>query len=244
LKKIFLLFALTFSFIIVKAQGDYNFMPWGVGGGISTIRGYTNVAKQNNTLAAFGTFTWYYTPYVPITAELQAGRLWGGSRVTDEYRREYENNYIAFLIHGELQLGQVINYQYSNFLNVLKNIYFGPGFGFVDNNVQNQRYNLIDQGYPVGTYRFPGSDHSIDPEFSVRVGYELKFYNEYDEPYLRVDFEYTHNTVYGEGLDGYDDPPNKFKNQYPDQYRQITIGVKYDFGLIRAYTKRIKNLYY
>ena len=244
MKKTFLLFALIFSSIIVKAQGDYNFMPWGVGGGVSLIRGYTNVAKQNNTLSADATFTWYYTPYMPITAELQTGRLWGGSRVTDEYRREYENNYIAGLVHAELQLGQVIDYSGNNLLNVLKNIYFGPGFGWVDNNVQNQRTNLIDQGYPVGTYTFPGKDKSIDPELSLRAGYEIKFYNEYDEPYIRLDFEYTHNTVYGEGLDGYDDPPNHFKNQYPDAYRQITVGVKYDFGLIRAYTKRIKNLYY
>ena len=43
------------------------------------------------------------------------------------------------------------------------------------------------------------------------------------------------------GLDGYDDPPNHFKNQYPDQYRQIAITVKYDFGRIRAFTKRIRG---
>jgi hypothetical protein len=238
LKKILLLFALIFSSIIVKAQGDYNFMPFGVGGGASVIRGFTNVAKQNNTLAVFGTFTWYYTPYIPITAELQYGRLQGGSRTTDKSGRAYENNYILFLIHAELQLGQVIDYRDNGFLNVLKNIYFGPGFGYVDNNVHNQRFDFRNPSYG----NFPGTDHSINPVFSLRLGYELKFYNEYDEPYLRVDFEYTHNTAYGEGLDGYNDPPAKFKNQYPNQYRQITVGVKYDFGLIRSYTKRIRNL--
>jgi len=243
LKRIFLLFIFILSAIISKAQGDYNFMPSGVGFDISTIRGFTNVAKQNNTLAVGVYYTYYPSPYFPVTFEIQRGRLWGGSRVTDPYSREYVNNYTAVLIHADLQLGQVVDYEDNDFMNVLKNAYLGIGGGMVKDNVQNQRYDLFSQGYPAGTYKFPGTDSSTDPDVNFRVGYEFKFYNEYDEPYLRLHIEYVHHVVFGEGLDGYNDPIQKFKNNFPDQYRQISIGLVYNFGLIRAFTKRIRNEY-
>lgn len=241
MKRIFLLFILILSAFIAKAQGDYNFMPWGVGGDVSLIRGYTNVAKQNNTLSVSAFFTYYPSPYAPVTFEIQRGRLWGGSRVTDRYKREYENNYTAILVHADLQLGQVVDYDGNDFMNVLKNAYLGLGGGFVKDNVQTQRYNLVQDGYPIGTYRFPGSDNSTNPDVNFRIGYEFKFYNEYDEPCLRVHIEYAHHVVFGEGLDGYNDPIQHFHNNYPDQYRQITIGIVHNFGLIRAFTKRIRN---
>jgi hypothetical protein len=241
LKKLFLLFSFIFSSVIVKAQGDYNFMPFGIGGGAGVIRGYTNVAKQNNTIAGNINFTYYVSPYLPIEFEAQKGRLTGGSTTTDEYARQYENNYLAAYIHFDVQLGQIINYYYSDINEILKNVYFGAGAGFVDDNVKNQRYNLLDQGYPVGTYRFPGTDHSINFAVPLRTGYEFKFYNEYDEPFLAIDVSYTHTFVFGEGLDGYDDPPSHFKNNNTDQYRQVGFTVKYNFGLIRAFTKRIRG---
>lgn len=243
MKKIFLLFIIVFSAATARAQFSYNFMPQGVGFDVSTIRGFTNVAKQNNTLAFGGYYTYYITPYWLGTFELQGGRLWGGSRVTDPYGREYENNYFAALIHTDLQLGQVIDYDESAFMNVLKNLYFGIGAGFIRDNVKNQRYNLFPTGYAVGTYRFPGVDKSTNPDLNFRLGYEFKFYNEFDEPDIRLHVEYVAHIVYGEGLDGYDDPTNKFRNNFPDQYRQVSIGLVYNFGLIRAYTKPIRGDY-
>jgi hypothetical protein len=242
LKKYFLLFVLILTSVIVKAQGDYNFSPYGIGFGASTIRGYTNVAKQNNTLAGNLNFTYNYSPYLPITLVVEDGRLWGGSRVTDPSKREYENNYIAFYLHADLQLGQIIDYDENSFNEAIKNVYIGGGFGFVDDNVQNQRTNLNGSAQqPVGSYTFPGTDKSINLTIPLRLGYEVKFYNEYDEPFIRLDFEYEHNIVFGEGLDGYDDPPSNFKNQHPDQYREISIVLKYDFGTIEAFTKRIRG---
>ncbi len=237
MKKYFLLFVLILSSVIVKAQGDYNFSPYGVGFGVSTIRGYTNVAKQNNTLAANINFTYNYSPYLPITLELQDGRLWGGSRVTDPSGREYENNYIALYLHADLQMGQIIDYDYSAFNEAIKNVYIGGGLGFVDDNVQNQRFDVRNPSYG----NFPGTDKSINLAIPIRLGYEVKIYNEYDEPCVRIDFEYQHNIVFGEGLDGYDDPPSQFKNQHPDQYREISVVFKYNFGTIRAFTKRIRG---
>jgi hypothetical protein len=241
LKRFFLLSILIFSAIIAKAQGDFNYMPSGLGFDVSTIRGYTNVAKQNNTLSFSGFYSYYPSPYFPITFELQRGRLWGGSRVTDEYKREYVNNYTAILLHSDIQLGELVDYEDNDFMNILKNLYFGFGGGFVNSNVQNQRYNLVADGYAIGTYRFPGKDKSFNPDVNFRLGYEFKFYNQWDEPHFRLHVEYTHHFVFGEGLDGYDDPATHFKNDHVDQYRQITIGLIYNFGTIRAYTKHIRN---
>jgi len=243
LKKYFLLFVLILTSVIVKAQGDYNFMPYGVGFGVSTIRGYTNVAKQNNTLSGNFNFTYNYSPYVPITLELEDGRLWGGSRVDDPSRREYENNFIALYVHADLQLGQIVDYDYSSFNEVIKNLFVGGGFGFVNDNVQNQRTNLLTNSlYPKqGDYVYPGKDKSLNLSIPMRLGYEFKIYNEYDEPFMSVDVVYQHNIVFGEGLDGYDDPPSQFKNQHPDQYRNFGIVFKYNFGTIEAFTKRIRG---
>ena len=220
-------------------------MPMGIGAGGGLIRGYTNVAKQNNTLAGNLNFTYYVSPYLPITLELQKGRLNGGSAETDLYARQFRNNYMGLLLHADLQLGQVIDYYYSGINEILKNVYFGSGVGFIDDNVQNQRTNLnTNTGYAVGTYTFPGSDHSINIAIPIRAGYEFKFYNEYDEPFLRLDIQYTHTVVFGEGLDGYNDPPSIFKNEHSDSYRQITIGIKYSFGEVKNYMKSIRNQYY
>ena len=243
LKKNFLLFVLIFSSIIAKAQGDYNFMPFGIGGGAGIIRGYTNVAKQNNNIAGNINFTYYESPYLPIELEVQKGRLTGGSVSEDRDGRQFENNYIAAYVHFDLQLGQVINYYYSDINQVLKNVYFGAGVGFVNDNVKNQRVQVPDKPFigSPGGYIFPGSDHSIDFSIPLRAGYEFKFYNEYDEPFMAIDISYTHTYVFAEGLDGYNDPPNHFKNNNPDQYRQVGLTVKYNFGLIRAFTKRIRR---
>ena len=243
MKKYFLLFVLILSSIIVKAQGDYNFTPYGIGFGVSTIRGYTNVAKQNNTLSGNINFTYNYSPYLPITLELEDGRLWGGSRITDPSQREYENNFIALYLHADLQLGQIIDYDYSSFNEAIKNLYFGGGFGFVNDNVKNQRTNLnTNSEYPLpGDYTYPGKDKSLNLSIPLRLGYQVKIYNEYDEPFMSIDLVYQHNIVFGEGLDGYDDPPSQFKNQHPDQYRNIGIVFKYNFGTIEAFTKRIRG---
>jgi hypothetical protein len=237
LKKYFLLFVLILSSVIVKAQGDYNFMPYSVGFGVSTIRGYTNVAKQNNTLSGNINFTYNYSPYLPITLELEKGRLWGGSRVTDPSGREYENNYLGLYVLADLQLGQIIDYDYSAFNEVIKNLYVGGGFGFVSDNVDNQRFDFRNPS----NGNFYGKDKSLNLAIPLRLGYQFKIYNEYDEPFMSIDVVYQHNIVFAEGLDGYDDPPSQFKNQHPDQYRNIGIVFKYNFGTIEAFTKRIRG---
>jgi hypothetical protein len=60
---------------------------------------------------------------------------------------------------------------------------------------------------------------------------------------MAVDIGYVHNLVFGEGLDGYDDPSNKFKNNATNQYSQIVIGVKFALGNVTSYNKLIRSFY-
>ncbi|MDB5109499.1 MAG: hypothetical protein JWR67_613 [Mucilaginibacter sp.] len=231
-KKYILSIFLLFEAISSKAQLEYNFSKLAIGFGMSSIRGYTNLNKQDDHFAENINLTYFYSPYVPIAVELQSGTLSGGSIITDKDKRQYTNNYKALIFHGDLQLGQIVDYQYNGFLNFAKNFYVGSGFGFIQNNNKVQRYSLNDPTYP-----FPGKDNSIDFMVPLRVGYEIKFYNFFHEPFMMIDIGYVHNIAFGEGLDGYNDSSARFRNNAPDQYRQISVGVKFAFGNRTSYTK-------
>jgi len=253
LKKLVLLFIFLFSVVLAKAQMGYNYKEFAIGLDIAYDRGYTNVKKQYDHAGASVNFTYNYSPYIPVTAELQFGTLSGGGLTPDidRYGRQYTNHFEAFVLHADFQLGEVIDYSQNDILNIIKNFYFGSGGGIVFNSNTVQRTNIYDgrmgpNGVPLpnygpSTYVFPGNDNSINLTIPLRFGYEFKIYNEYSEPYMAIDLGYVHNLVFGEGLDGYDDPSNKFKNNATNQYRQFVIGVKFHFGNITAYNKLIRR---
>lgn len=234
--------------VLAKAQLGYNYKPFGIGLDINYERGYTNLNRQDEHIGANINFIYNYSPYIPVVAELQFGTLSGGGLTPDKdrYGRQYTNNYEAFLVHTDFQLGEVIDYSRSDLLNILKNFYFGSGIGFVFNNNTVQRHNIYDGtgGLPnngPSSYIFPGTDNSINMTIPLRFGYEFKVYNYYEEPYLAFDIGYVHNLVFGEGLDGYDDPESKFKNNATNQYRQIQVGIKFFFGNITSFNKLIRR---
>lgn len=222
----------------------YNYKEFGIGLDVNYERGYTNVNRQLNHIGANINFIYNYSPYIPVAAELQFGTLSGGGLLPseDRYGRQYTNHYEAFLVHADFQLGEVIDYSQSEILSILKNFYFGSGGGFVFNSNMVQRYSIYRPPPPdPNAYKFPGSDNSINFIVPLRFGYEFKLYNYYNEPYIALDIGYVHNLVFGEGLDGYDDPEAKFKNNATNQYRQIQIGVKFYFGNITSFNKLIRR---
>jgi hypothetical protein len=220
LKKHVLFFILFFAAITSRAQVDVNYTQFAVGAGASYIRGYTNLNIQQNHFAENVNFTYYYTGYIPITAEIQSGTLSGGSVTLDPYGRQYTNNYLAMILHGDFQFGQITDPD-----NFFKDFYVGTGVGVISDNDKVQRTSPADPGYV-----FPGKDQSLNLMVPLRVGYEYKILNSFDEPFIRLSISYEHNVVFGQGLDGYDDPSSKFKHNFPAQYRQISFGIKFDFG--------------
>lgn len=244
MKKLIFLFLFAFITIVVKAQVGYNYKQFAIGLDVSYERGYTNLAKQYDHFAENINFVYNYSPYIPITAELQFGTLSGGglSPAIDPSGRMYTNHYEAFIVHGDFQLGEVIDYSEKDILNVIKNFYFGTGIGFVFNSNTVQRYSIYRPVPPApNSYIFPGNNTSVNLTVPFRFGYEFKIYNDFEEPYMAIDLAYVHNMVFGEGLDGYDDPPSKFKNNATNQYRQILIGVKFSFGNVTSYNKLIRR---
>lgn len=233
LKKLVLLLFLISSSAIVKAQ--YNYGDWAVGIYANSLKGYTDVYHNDYSISVNGTLVYNFTPYIPFALDLQVGTLKGGSNDTDPYHRYFVNSFQTLSVHGDLQLGEIVDYDNSWLLSALRGFYLGGGFGFVKNNITSVRRFALD----VPDYKFPGKDNSINTMFSIRGGYEVKFFNYYDEPFMALDLGYIHNITYGEGLDGYDDPENKFKNNAPDMFRQITVGVKFFFGNTKSYTKPI-----
>jgi hypothetical protein len=246
LKRYILFFALGMLATAVKAQSGYNYQEWGIGGGAFWERGYTNITTQFSHPGFNINAVYNYNPYIPVEAEIQIGKLSGGglgpggtlAPKLDPYGRFYVNDYKAIIFHADFQLGAGIDYGDSWFLNIVKDFYAGTGFGFISNTNTVQRTSVIDP-----TYVFPGHNSSLDLMWPIRVGYEFKIYDDYNEPSMAIDIGYIHTFAFGEGLDGYDDPSSKFKNNAIDQYRQITIEFKYYFGRVVSYNKLIRPFY-
>nr|WP_067062910.1 hypothetical protein [Mucilaginibacter sp. L294] len=239
MKKYLLFIALTLCFYKGKAQGSLNYAMYGIGISASENRPYADLKREYKNKSYAITGNYFFTPYVPIGLEFQFGKLSGGGNTVDLDKdlRRYENNYKALILHMDVQLGEVINYERNAFLNIVKNFYAGAGVGGIYNKVDANR----TQDGSVPLYTFPGKDNSVNFIVPLRFGYEFKFYNAYDQPNIRLDIGYQHNLTFGEGLDGYDDPSTKFKNNALDQYRQITIGIKVNFGGEGSYDKDIRG---
>jgi hypothetical protein len=240
---------LAFSAIMVKAQLGYNYKEFGIGLDVCYERGYTNIRKQDYHIGQSLNFVYNYSPYLPIAAELQFGTLSGGGLIPklDKFGRQYTNHFQGLILHADLQLGEFIDYSESYMNNILKGFYFGSGGGIIFNSNTVQRTNVYygENGLPnngPSTYVFPGSNSSINLTIPLRVGYEFKLFNYWEEPYMTINIGYVHNLVFGEGLDGYDDPSSKFKNNATNQYSQIVVGVRFNFGNVISYTKIIRQL--
>jgi hypothetical protein len=220
----------------------YNYKEFGIGLDVFSEIGFTNVQRQYRHIGENLDFVYNYSPYIPVVAELQFGHLSGGglTPALDKYGRQYTNNYEGLVIHADFQLGEVIDYSQNDVLNILKNFYFGSGGGIIFNSNTVQRTNIYPQNGPLN-YIFPGSNSSINLTVPLRFGYEFKIYNDFEEPYMSIDIGYVHNLVFGEGLDGYDDPSNKFKNNATNQYAQIVVGVKFNFGNVTSFNKLIRR---
>ncbi|WP_299512577.1 hypothetical protein [Mucilaginibacter sp.] len=241
MKKFSLLFLIIISALSLKAQDSYNFSKYGLGFFASYNKPYADLKEANRGKTYNITGYYNLSPYMPIGLEFQTGELSGGSIITDANRRQYDNKYKAFILHGDLGLGEVLDYEGDFFMKIVKDFYVGTGVGLISNNMAFiQRTNLDpNDGYPIGTYTFPGKNSSLNLLVPIRFGYEFKIYNGYDEPFIGINIGYIHNLTWGEGLDGYIDPPSHFKNNSQDQYSQIVVGIKFNFGAASSYTKQI-----
>jgi hypothetical protein len=229
-KRFTLVILLVFIQVIAHAQNGFNFQPFSIGVGTGVTTAYGNTATTVSKYAFNLNFNYTPSPFFSLSLEGQSGALAGGL-VTDFYARRFSNTYTALLFHADLQAGEIINYEHSDFLNGIKNVYVGTGIGILNNNI-----TYIQTIVPVGTSNlttYPYLKNSTNVLVPLRLGYEFKIFDGYQNPRYRIDAGYSFNTAFGKGLDGYTTLSSiKF-------YSYLSIGVKIGFGDEYIYRKPI-----
>jgi hypothetical protein len=216
--------------LVASAQNSY-FRPFsfGVGYGVTVASAGEETLTSAN--AAEVNFSYHFTPFVSLSLTGQFGQLTGGDLTTDTYGKQFINDYTAVFVHFDLQAGEFIDYERSPFLNGLKNVHVGTGLGYLANNITS--INLLN---PVDGSALTYIKDSPNFVIPLRVGYEFKIFNRYDEPQLRLDLNYSFNTAFGTGLDGY---TSIYSHTFVNFYNYFSVGLKYSFGPARAYRKQI-----
>lgn len=218
----------------LNANAQSNFYKMTIGAGAGITQSFTDVAKHDFGLAGYGTFDYNFTPFLNLGFEGQMGEINGGDVYTDPNNRQFINRYKAFTLNGKVALGAVIDYGRTGFANVIKGLYVGAGAGIVMNKMR-----FIVREKPDDGYIFPGYDSSKDILVPLNLGINFNIPDWKGYYRYSININYQSNIVLGEGLDGYDDSPVKFKNGHPDIYNYFSIGLKYHFGSIGLSTKTL-----
>jgi len=227
-KTVLLAFFIFVSFV-AKAQLGYNYSQYslGVSGGFNQVYGDAETIKTTQSIQF--NLTYNTTPYVNFVFEAQLGKLAGGDSLTTKSGRQFNNDFSAYIFRGQLQLGELLDYSKSPFKNAIKNFYVSAGVGFVVNHItQISRYSSKVPGYYTG-----GENYSNEPFLPLRIGYEFKLFNQYDEQNISIDLGFNYNHIFGDNLDGYD------AGKSNDNYTQFTVGVKFGIGSVSSYGKKI-----
>lgn len=231
LSKLFLLTVLVcFMTFGAKAQLGYTYSQYdaGVSAGVNTV--YGDAETFTKTQSVHFNFNYNVSPFVNYVFEIQLGQLKGGDSLTTVSGRQFANSFTSVMIRGQVQAGEIMDYSSSRMANAFKNLYLSTGVGFVVNHLTTvNRYSSLIPGFYT-----PGDNNSNQLLIPARIGYELKFFNKYDEPTFKVDLGYQYNFILGDGLDGYTVGAKK------DAYTQITVGVKFAIGTsTTSYRKQI-----
>lgn len=231
---VLLVFIGSFSF----AQSNYFKFSYGLGAGIN--RSYTDVYNGSFGYTTYGVIDFHVTPFVTLGLEAQYGLVQGGDIVNDPHNRQFSNKYTAVSANVKLMLGELVNYDKSEFLYNIRGLYLGTGIGIINNNITDiVRYKPSWAAYDPGYGPFPGADKSLN--MLVPINFGFNYYIEDGYGYMRyvININAQSNFTFGEGLDGYNDPSNKFKNYSPDVYNSYSIGFRYFFGKIKSYRKTL-----
>lgn len=223
-KLVFFLFAI-FSFS--DAFSQYNFHRFSIGLGAGPNRPFSDVYTNRTGPAATLYSDFYLTPFVILGAEGQFGKLTGGNRLTDPHLREFENTYKALIFTTKFSLGELLNYNRRSILNTFKGLYVGSGGGFIFNSM-----SFVTRIKPDGNnnYTFPGDDSGVNLVVPAMAGIGFNIVDDWGETRYILSAGYQMNLTFGEGMDGFNDPPEKFENNYNDMYSYATLSLKYCFG--------------
>lgn len=220
--------------ICLNANAQSNFHKMTIGAGAGLTQSFADLAKHDFGLSGYGTFDYNFTPFLSLGFEGQVGEVNGGDVFTDPNSRQFINSYKAFSLNGKLSLGALINYGRTGFSNVIKGLYAGAGAGIIMNKMR-----FVVREKPEDGYIFPGKDSSKDLMIPLNLGINFNFPDRYGYYKFGINVNYQSNITLGEGLDGYDDSPLKFKSGNPDIYNYFSVGLRYHFGTVGLSTKTL-----
>ncbi|MES2426744.1 MAG: hypothetical protein V4560_07200 [Bacteroidota bacterium] len=228
IKKILVLLVICSATLSAKAQLGYDYAQYDLGIGLDLNKAYTDAQTVVGTKSAHFNFNYNVGPFLNYIVEFQTGDLKGGDTSTTT-GRQFTNKFTSVIFRVQLQAGEVIDYSQSDFANAFKNLYVSSGVGFVINHITDiNRYST-----KIANYYTPGDDNSNQILIPVRLGYEFKLFNKYNQPGFKIDIGYQYNFIMGDGLDGFTAGAQK------DSYSQYSIGVKFAVGGVTSYRKQI-----
>jgi len=223
LKRIIITLFACIATLATKAQIGYNYyqFDFGLSGAINTPHTDFHTATSSNAVLAH--FTYNYTPFINYIAEVQLGSLNGAdSTIVSGSNTTFNNNYSIVSFRAQVQAGEFIDYSRSQFINALKNIYISSGIGVIYNDAKVSVDGSLASEANASTAFIP-----------VKIGYEFKVLNSYNEPYIKFDVGYQHNFVLADTIDGYASGNNN------DAFGQFVIGIKVAVGGSTSYRKAI-----
>lgn len=231
-KIIFFTLLLSAVTTISKAQIGYDYAQYdiGFGGTINQVYGDTE-GKPKSTPSAFINFNYNQTPFVNYLVEIQTGKLEGGDAFKTLSGRYFKNNFTAIVFRGQLQAGEFLDYSNGGIAGALKNLYVSAGLGYILNDIHDGNINRVSNTDPV--FISPGLNKSNELYIPVRLGYEIKFFNQYNQPSFKIDLAYQFNNDLTDNMDGFTAGKNK------DKLVQYSIGLKFALGDVTSYRKSL-----
>lgn len=210
-------YLLLFTVILLSlcAQAQSNFYKWSTGINVGPTLVSGDAEKKAIGLAAAGVLDYYFTPYMNLGFEAQAGKLKGGTLGKDLF----ENNYKTIAFNGRIQLGQFLNdNQLDSFVwRNLKGIYVGAGLGAIDNRV------VVNTA--TGKRDFKNKEIFLP----INVGLNINIQRRWQEYSLfMVNVNYLTAASFEDGMDGNYD----IKSNTNDMYSFLSIGLRFNFGSI------------
>jgi hypothetical protein len=223
------LFTSCMSFM-AKAQTGYDFSVYDVGFSAGLNAVHADIKPTKTTPSVNINLTYNATPFTNFVFEAQLGRFAGGDSVKTG-GPQFTSTFSAFVFRGQLQFGEFINYDGNQVANGFKNLYVSVGAGYLVNHIS--AINRTNSAVP-GFY-FPGQDNINVPFIPLRLGYEFKIFNKYQQPSFKIDIAYQYAYVFNDNVDGFTSGTNK------DAFTQFSIGVKFALGgNVVSYRKQIQ----
>ncbi|MET3981108.1 hypothetical protein ABIB62_003626 [Mucilaginibacter sp. UYP25] len=232
-KTIFFTLLLSAITTISKAQIGYDYAQYdvGFGGTINQLYGDTE-GKLKSTPSAFVNFNYNQSPYLNYLIEIQTGKLEGGDKLTTLSGRYFKNNFTAILFRAQLQAGEIMDYSNGGVANALKGLYVSTGLGYILNDIHDDNINRASNTDPQ--FFTPGLNKSNELYIPIRLGYEIKFFNQYNQPSFKVDLAYQFNNDFTDNMDGFTAGKSK------DKLVQYSIGLKFALGDVTSYRKSVQ----